>query len=136
MEAGWGGVASMVPSDIALKYINDNVKVQAECDLPVGGHLRNRRIMEAELRGYKQGKQDLLESYNQFYLQKNRLTKDAKPVTCSGVNKSKLTECMKKPGAGLGWTEPRHESSLGLVDIRLHLPGYVGGVKKRDSKFL
>ena len=40
-----------------------------------------------------------------------------------------------KPGAGLGWTEPRMESFLGLVDKRLHLPGYVGGVKKRDSKF-
>ena len=40
-----------------------------------------------------------------------------------------------KPGAGLGWTEPRNESSLGLVDRRLHLQGYIGGVKKRDSKF-
>ena len=41
-----------------------------------------------------------------------------------------------KPGAGLGWTEPRVESFLGLVDRRLHLHGYVGGVKKRDSKFV
>jgi hypothetical protein len=41
-----------------------------------------------------------------------------------------------KPGAGLGWTEPRMESYIGMVDRRLHLPGYIGGVKKRDSKFV
>ena len=28
MDVGWGGVPRMVPSNIALKYINDNVKVQ------------------------------------------------------------------------------------------------------------
>ena len=41
-----------------------------------------------------------------------------------------------KPGAGLGWTEPRMEAVVGLVDRRLHLRGYVGGVRKRDSKFV
>ena len=41
-----------------------------------------------------------------------------------------------KPGAGLGWTEPRMESVVGLVDRRLHLRGYVGGVRMRDSKFI
>ena len=40
-----------------------------------------------------------------------------------------------KPGAGLGWTEPRMEEFVGLVDRRKHLPGYVGGVKKRECKF-
>ena len=38
-----------------------------------------------------------------------------------------------KPGAGLGWTEPRNEEAIGLVDRRRHLPGYIGGVKKRES---
>ena len=28
MDVGWGGVPRMVPSNTALKYINDNVKVQ------------------------------------------------------------------------------------------------------------
>ena len=40
-----------------------------------------------------------------------------------------------KPGAGIGWTEPRMESFIGMVDIRKRLPGYVGGVKLRDSVF-
>ena len=40
--------------------------------------------MDEELRGYKQGKLDLLDSYNQFYLQKKRLARDTKPMTCSG----------------------------------------------------
>ena len=47
--------------------------------------------MDEELRGYKQGQLDLLDSYNQFYLQKKRLTRDAKPMTCSGVRPSKLS---------------------------------------------
>ena len=38
-----------------------------------------------------------------------------------------------KPGAGIGWTEPRMEYFIGMVDIRKRLPGYVGGVKLRDS---
>ena len=28
MDIGWGGVPRMQPSDIALRYLNDNVKVQ------------------------------------------------------------------------------------------------------------
>ena len=28
MDVGWGGVPRMVPSNTAMKYINDNVKVQ------------------------------------------------------------------------------------------------------------
>ena len=50
--------------------------------------------MDEELRGYKQGKLDLLDSYNQFYLQKKRLTRDAKQMTCSGVRPSKLSAGM------------------------------------------
>ena len=41
----------------------------------------------------------------------------------------------KKPGAGLGWTEPRSEAFIGLVDKRKMLKGYIGGVKNRESKF-
>ena len=41
----------------------------------------------------------------------------------------------QKPGAGLGWKEPRNENALGLMDVRKRLPGYIGGVKKRDSMF-
>merc|ERR1711892_112022 len=127
MDVGWGGVPRMVPSDTALRYLNDNVKVQEECDLPAGGHLRNRRIMEQELRGHKQGKLDLLDSFNTFYLQKTS------PFGAV-LTRSPLYR-FGKPGAGLGWTEPRCESALGMVDRRMNLRGYVGGIKKRDSKF-
>ena len=40
-----------------------------------------------------------------------------------------------KPGAGLGWMEPRMESFLGLMDRRRTLRGYIGGVKIRESQF-
>ena len=38
-----------------------------------------------------------------------------------------------KPWSGIGWTEPRNEATMGMVDIRKTLHGYVGGVKMRDS---
>ena len=50
-----------------------------------------------------------------------------------------LTRCpilsCNKPGAGIGWTEPRTESFIGIVDRGKRLPGYVGGVKFRDTVF-
>ena len=52
--------------------------------------------MDEELRGYKQGKLDLLDSYNQFYTQKKRLTRDEKTMTCSGIRPSKLAAGLKK----------------------------------------
>eukprot|EP00092_Neocalanus_flemingeri_P041587 GFUD01045291.1.p1 GENE.GFUD01045291.1~~GFUD01045291.1.p1 ORF type:complete len:169 (+),score=40.83 GFUD01045291.1:68-574(+) len=164
MDVGWGGVPRMAPSNTAWNYINGNVKVPAECDLPAGGHLRAKRIMSEEMRGYKQVQLDLLESYEQFYLQKKRLQRDAVPNTCSGVRPSKLkagnehknpldpiyyhqkqcafgpanTRCpifrSNKPGAGLGWTEPRMESFIGLTDKRMNLRGYCGGIKDRENR--
>ena len=38
-------------------------------------------------------------------------------------------------GGGLGWSQPRMESVIGCVDRRKFLPGYIGGVKIRDSVF-
>merc|ERR1712111_22397 len=76
MEVGWGGVPRMSLSDTALRYLNENVKVRAESDLPVGGHLRCKRIMEEEMRGYEQGKADLVEQYNNYHNQVTRLQKD------------------------------------------------------------
>jgi len=49
MDVGWGGVPRMSLSDTALRYINENVRVREEADLPAGGHLRCRRIMEEEV---------------------------------------------------------------------------------------
>merc|ERR1711970_1274997 len=150
MEVGWGGVPRMSLSDTALRYLNENVKVREESDLPVGGHLRCRRIMEEELRGYKQGKAELVEKYNDYHNQVKRLHKDdeyfakIKKMTKKSVGNAEKIPMSSvynnwtrigKPGAGLGWTEPRMEEFVGLVDRRKHLPGYVGGVKKRDSKF-
>ena len=41
----------------------------------------------------------------------------------------------QKPGAGIGWTEPRNEKAIGFMDIRKTLKGYIGGVKIRESLF-
>merc|ERR1712098_73641 len=150
MDVGWGGVPRMSASDTALRYLNDNVKVRAEVDLPAGGHLRCRRIMEEELRGHKQGKADLLEQYNNYYLATKRLENDdaylakIKKMTKRSIGNAEKVPMSSvynnwtrigKPGAGLGWTEPRMEEFVGLVDRRKHLRGYVGGIRKRDCKF-
>merc|ERR1712183_122571 len=161
MDSGLGH--AHIPSNTALSYLNGNVKVKEECDLPVGAHLRMRKTME-QIKGYKWCKLDLMEAYDQFYLQQKRVTRDTKQMTCSGVRTSKLkpgieyktpmdpihyhnkqcpfgpvnTRCpiyRSKPGAGLGWMEPRMESFLGLLDRRRTLRGYIGGVKIRESQF-
>merc|ERR1712002_444465 len=76
MDVGWGGVPHMSLSDTALKYLNENVKVREESDLPIGGHLRCKRIMEEEMRGYKQGKAELLEQYKNYHNQVTSIQKD------------------------------------------------------------
>ena len=44
MDVGWGGVPRMVPSNTALKYINDNVKVQVTISA-VSLMISSKRIM-------------------------------------------------------------------------------------------
>merc|ERR1711862_329869 len=137
MDVGWGVVPRMSLSDTALRYINENVRVREEADLPAGGHLRCRRIMEEELRGYKQGKVDLVEQDDDYLAKIKRMTKksvgNSEKIPMSSVYNNWTR--IGKPGAGLGWTEPRMEEFVGLVDRRKHMRGYVGGVRKRDCKF-
>lgn len=137
-DLGWGGVPRIAPSDTALKYLNGFHKILKEQDLPSGAHLRANRIMEG-IRGFKHCKKDLSESYDNYYRVLKRIQrepiKNKNEETALGPRKT-LCQIVrkKKPGAGIGWTEPRKEAVIGLVDIRLSLPGYVGGVKKRDSQ--
>jgi len=107
-------------------------------------------IRLSQLRGYKQGKVDLVEQYDNYYNQVKRLQKDdeylekIKRMTKKSVGNAEKIPMSSvynnwtrigKPGAGLGWTEPRMEEFVGLVDRRKHMRGYVGGVRKRDCKF-
>merc|ERR1712226_965472 len=124
------------PSETAQKYLQEHVKTMQEEELPIGSHLRCRRILEG-LRGHKQSRRDLEESFANYYAQTKGLAKfDVKPATCSGVRSQPgKFNSLQKPGAGIGWTEPRNEAAIGLFDIRKHLKGYIGGVKKRDTMF-
>jgi len=128
----------MAPSNTAWRYINDNVKVRKELDLPAGAHLKCRRIMEEEMNGFKQVKQDLLDSYNDYYLSTRRIRKDAPQMVCSGARTSRQAAVLRaKPSTTLGLrTIPRAEAFIGFVDVRKKLRGYIGGVKKRECKFL
>merc|ERR1712241_304332 len=122
------------PSETAQKYLQEHVKTLQEEELPIGSHLRSRRVLEG-LRGHKQSRKDLAESFDKFYGEKrNALKEELRPETCSGVMGSQYNR-HQKPGAGLGWTEPRKENVIGCMDIRRRLPGYIGGVKIRDSMF-
>ena len=48
MDVGWGGVPRMVPSNTALKYINDNVKVQVTIDTLLL-RISSKRIMSGRM---------------------------------------------------------------------------------------
>merc|ERR1719318_974477 len=106
----------------------------------MGGHYNSRKTMDREIRGHRESRKEMLESYENFERQERRMKSEPRLRTNSGV--SRLTagdESHKlrryKPGAGLGWTEPRMEYFIGMVDRRKFLPGYVGGVRLRDTIF-
>jgi len=152
----WGGVPFITPSETARKYLDcRTVTVKKQCDLPDGGRYNARMTMDREILGHRQTRLDMLESYDMYDRQERRArsepgmeesnkanvsknitvwesTLPACLSTCMNINRCPLFRC-NKPGAGLGWIEPRHEPSLGYSDKRRHIPGYIGGVRLRDS---
>merc|ERR1712126_718846 len=101
----WGGVPRILPSDTCLKYQNDvKNKVLREKDLPTGSHLRATRILEG-IRGFKQCKKDLSESYDIYYKTLKRLPRDPMQQLVIPENKRKLMlqfQRDRRPGTGLG----------------------------------
>merc|ERR1711868_40678 len=100
----WGGVPRILPSDTCLKYQNDvKTKVLKEKDLPTGSHLRATRILEG-IRGFKQCKKDISESYDNYYRTLKRMPRDPMKQMVNPENKrrpccnSKETEDQE-----LGW---------------------------------
>jgi len=155
----WGGVPFITPSETARKYLDGRtVSVKRQCDLPDGGRYNARMTMDREIKGHRQTRLEMLESYDMYDKQERRARSEPW-MDESTVNKSSeiyeplmdpihshdrhcsyrsaLTRCpifrCNKPGSGLGWIEPRHEPSLGYADKRRHIPGYIGGVRLRDS---
>merc|ERR1739848_435558 len=107
-----------------------------------GGHYTARQTMERELPGHRQSRRDMLASYESFSQQERRhksvprevVLERARPPRTAVQEDVRLFRRIK-PGAGLGWTEPRMEKFIGQVDRRKLLPGYIGGVRLRDSVF-
>merc|ERR1712168_111546 len=94
-------------------------------------HQKWTSVMEG-LRGHRMSRIDLEESFQKFSNEKINAKKvDLKPSTCSGLPSNNVKR--QKPGAGIGWTEPRNENAIGFMDIRKKLRGYIGGVKIRES---
>merc|ERR1712098_248888 len=133
----WGGVPFTIPSKTAMKYLSGAVKVKRECNLPEGGHYNSRQTMERELRGHRESRREMLESYENFDRQQRRMRSEPRQSTKSEVRVPRLTTVQRlraiKPWSGIGWTEPRREATMGMVDIRKTLHGYVRGIKMRDS---
>jgi len=139
----WGGVPFTIPSLTAMKYISGAVKVQRECNLPIGGHYNARQTMERELIGHRQSRRDMVESYEIY----DRLHRSARseprsrdsvrPSLALGDSSSDYKTAIRryKPGSGLGATQPRMEHVIGCVDRRKTLPGYIGGKKIRETVF-
>ena len=80
-------------------------------------------------------RRDMVDSY-EYYDKLTRQHRNERAATTrpQAFTRSPLVR-WSKPGAGLGWCEPRMESVIGCVDRRKTLPGYIGGVKIRDSVF-
>merc|ERR1712071_108070 len=132
----WGGVPFTIPSKTAMKYLSGALKAKREAALPSGGKYNARQTMDRELPGHRQTRNEMLESYENYDKQRWRAKTEPKQDRRSVVSATREFQSSKyKPGAGIGWTEPRNEAALGLVDRRRHLPGYIGGVKIRDSIF-
>lgn len=141
----WGGVPFTIPSITAMKYISGAVKVQREANLPIGGHYNARQTMERELIGHRQSRRDMAESYEIY----DRIRRNGRSETRTarqsvsraremsmGPENDYKSYCRRsRVGSGLGSSEPRMERVIGLVDRRITLPGYIGGVKIRDSVF-
>jgi len=128
----WGGVPFTIPSTIASKYINDRVKVEKQSDLRVGGRYNARMTMDREMRGYKQSRQDMLDSYVNFEKENGRTRSEPPQEPSASYSVSKMFRT-SKPGSGLGMTEPRMEKFMDQVDVRKKIPGYIGGIRLRDS---
>lgn len=156
----WGGVPFTIPSKTAMKYLSGAVKVPRESAIEAGGRYNARQTMDREIPGHRVVRREMKDSYENYEKQRFRARTEPKQEQSSGkvfapgvyeagmdpihyhnacgcCNRSTLTRCpmfrINKPGAGIGWTEPRHEASLGFVDRRRHLPGYVGGKKLRET---
>jgi len=159
----WGGVPFQLPSKTAIKYLGRSVKVKRECDIPIGGRYNTRQTMERELIGHRQVRKDLQESYDKYAEIRTRSKSVLPLTinTCSGVSENKtcagheyerpldpiyyheraccfrpcLTRCpmFKITKPQIGYTEPRTERFLGMLDVRKRLPGYINGKRVRPK---
>jgi len=140
----WGGVPFTIPSSTAMKYLSGAVKVPRESAIEAGGRYNARQTMDRELPGHRVVRREMEDSYEKYEKQRFRARTEPKQAhsrdsvfAAIWCQRSSLTRypgpMSNKPGSGLGWTEPRHEASLGLVDRRKHLPGYIGGKKVRET---
>jgi len=139
----WGGVPFTIPSSTAMKYISGAVKVQREANLPIGGHYNARQTMERELLGHRQSRLDRVESYETYDRIRRNGRSESRAARQSMVKEMSLgpeneykSYCRRsRLGYGLGSSQPRMEHIIGCVDRRKTLPGYIGGIKIRDSVF-
>jgi len=137
----------MVPSNTAMKYLH-HMKVIPEDDIAAGAHYRARTDMLDNVKGYKMVKDGLTRRIGQIEAERRRAQSAEPQISTSGVSSSYLgagheylapmdpvfyheksccfrntyTRCpLFKIKPKIGWTEPRHEETLGHVDIRRRL---------------
>merc|ERR1712168_1333851 len=143
----WGGLPFMVPSGTAMKYLH-HAKVIPEEEVPSGAHYRARKDMLDNVRGYGTVKKGLERRITQIEGERRRARSVEPFISTSGVSASYLSagheywapmdpifyyekSCCFRPvltrsplfknRVKIGWTEPRHEETLGYVDVRKKL---------------
>jgi hypothetical protein len=143
----WGGLPFITPSRTAMKYLY-HTKVMSEDEVPVGAHYRAREDMMNNVRGYRMVKKGLSRRLTDIEHERRRAKSEMPFISTSGVSASCLSagheywapmdpifyyqwsSCFRpvltrsplyKKRVEIGWTEPRHEETIGFVDIRKKL---------------
>jgi len=148
-DIGWGGLPFMYPSKTAMHYLLHAHSVIPEDEVPPGSHYRARQDMLQNVRGYKSVKKGLERRILDIERERRRAqSADPTFISTSGVSASYLTNgyehhapmnpvfyhekscCFRNTGTRcpvfrrkiqIGYTEPRQESVLGMMDIRRRL---------------
>jgi len=118
MDRGWGGLPMMFPSKTAMDYLWHRTDILPEEDIAPGAHYRARRAMLDNVRGYKEVKRGLQRRIHNIEMERRRARMPESFISTSGVSKEEYRSPFFRKKIQIGNTEPRHEKTLGLMDVR------------------
>jgi len=112
----------MVPSKTAMHYLMHAHSIMPEEEIPTGAHYRARQDMLDNVRGYKSVKKGLERRITGIERERRHATLyEPTFISTSGVSNAYLRCPLFKRKIAIGFTEPRDEKTLGMMDARRRL---------------